>query len=80
MDITPQNNLNKKQLEEKMKEVLKKEERELVSYELGLLVLFERFIKKMSELKQKLNEKKKLNEDCRSIYSKYNVVYIQSLC
>lgn len=34
-----------------MREVQKKEERELVSFELGLLVLFERFIKKMNDIK-----------------------------
>lgn len=45
-------------------------------FEYGLLSLFERYIKKIHELKVKFNSIKKKGNDELEIYRKFNLIYV----
>lgn len=55
-DLCPMFILNKEELEKKMKEIITKEERQLVLYEYTILTLYEKYIEKIIQIKDQLKD------------------------
>jgi nucleolar complex protein 3 len=54
-DIVPLYQIDRKEVEEKLKQMLKKDERKVVAFELELLNFYEKFFHAMHEVKQSLS-------------------------